>query len=80
MRSRVIPIISPKKLQPLFSLQVQRDVFNVLGEKIITLFEGRQSTGTHQVSFNGNNLSSGIYFIQLRTEKQSQLVKALLLK
>jgi hypothetical protein len=62
------------------SISLSITVFNVLGQKIATLYEGQQNSGLHQVSFDGSNLSSGIYIIQLQTEKHSQIVKALLLK
>ncbi len=45
---------------------VTLDVSNVLGETVeIILDDKRMSAGKHIVKFNGNNLSSGIYFYRL---------------
>ncbi len=40
-------------------------VYNLLGEKIEVLMEQDMNTGEHEVSFYGENLTSGIYFYQL---------------
>ena len=46
-------------------------IYNVLGQKVKTLCEGRDSPGTHIVTWNGTSdqgvqLGSGIYFYQLQ--------------
>ena len=47
-------------------------VYDVLGNKVATLFEGLKSAVNHEVKFNGDLinpfLSSGIYFYQLKVE------------
>ena len=40
-------------------------IYNILGQKIKTLFDEDAAPGIHTVSFYANNLSSGIYFYQL---------------
>jgi len=40
-------------------------VYNLIGQKISELVNGTQTAGYHQVSFNANNLSSGIYFYKI---------------
>jgi len=50
---------------------VQVVVYNVLGQKVKTLCEGRGNPGTHTVTWNGTSdqgvqLGSGIYFCQLQ--------------
>lgn len=42
-------------------------IYDALGRIVTTLFEGEQE-GMHTVNFSANNLSSGIYFVVLRTE------------
>jgi len=37
-------------------------VTNILGEEIMNIAEGFQSTGTHNLLLNGNDLTNGIYF------------------
>ncbi len=38
------------------------EIYNLLGKKIETLIRKVQFAGYHQIEFNSNNLSSGIYF------------------
>ena len=40
-------------------------VYNSLGMLIATLVDEKQNAGNYNVSFNGNNLSSGVYFYKL---------------
>ena len=52
-------------------------VYNTLGQKIRTLFRGTQKAGSHSVIWNGKDetggdVSSGIYFYQLKTDGTSQ--------
>jgi len=60
--------------------QVKLLVFNVLGQKVATLVDGRQTAGAHSVQFNALHLSSGIYFYKLETGRQTKIKKMLLVK
>jgi len=51
-----------------------------LGKKVEVLFSGLQNTGMHQIEFEGTELSSGIYFYQLRTKSFVKTKKCLLVK
>ncbi len=44
---------------------VKLKVYDVQGREVQTLIEKRLNSGEYSVSFNGNNLSSGIYFYTL---------------
>lgn len=57
----------PNNVEVNFELttRVLLNVYDVLGNKIKTLVDKRQSPGKHSVSFNGAGLPSGIYFYQL---------------
>lgn len=48
-------------------------VYNILGKEIAVLVDGNKSAGSHQVVFDANSigeeLSSGIYVYQLRTDR-----------
>ena len=46
-------------------VNVRLIVYDISGREIIILVNNRQSPGTYQVDFSGNNLSSGIYFYSL---------------
>ena len=59
---------------------IQLYVFNIIGQKVATLQEGFMSAGTHQVEFNGNHLTSGIYIATLHIKSDVKSVKLMLLK
>ncbi|MCH8558335.1 MAG: T9SS type A sorting domain-containing protein [Balneolia bacterium] len=51
---------------------VTLEVYNVLGNRVATLVDGEMRTaGSHTVSFDAMNLSSGIYMYRLSTPSQS---------
>jgi hypothetical protein len=55
-------------------------VYNVLGKEIMTLVNEYKSTGNYKVEFDAKNLSSGIYFYQMKTNEFIQTKKMSLLK
>ncbi len=55
-------------------------VYDILGREIATLINEEQKAGNYKVEFNGANLSSGVYFYQLRTGNFTATKKLLLLK
>jgi len=55
-------------------------VYNLLGEEVITLFEGIKSAGTYKVTFNGDGLANGIYMYQLKAGNYIKTKKLMLLK
>ncbi|MCF6269114.1 MAG: T9SS type A sorting domain-containing protein [Melioribacteraceae bacterium] len=60
-------------------------IYDILGRKIKTLFSGVQKPGRYSLSWDsnsndGNELSSGIYFLQLKTDDFSETKKLLLLQ
>jgi len=61
------------------------DVYNILGSKVTTLFNGKQDAGSHTVVWNGtdnfgNSVASGIYFYQMSAQNFNQTRKMMLLK
>ncbi len=42
------------------------DIFNILGQKVVTLASGKYENGVHRFHFNANGLTSGIYFIRTK--------------
>jgi hypothetical protein len=60
--------------------RVSIKIYDVYGREIATLVDGTKSAGQHQTVFTGNNLSSGVYFARLNTEKSSQTIKLILTK
>ena len=55
-------------------------VYNLLGQKVATLVDRFQRAGSYQVRFDGQNMSSGIYLIVLKTANHWQTRKMTLLK
>ncbi|MBS1517573.1 MAG: T9SS type A sorting domain-containing protein [Bacteroidetes bacterium] len=55
-------------------------IFNALGHEIITLVNKKQNAGSYEIEFDGSNISSGVYFYKLETEKFIQTKKMLLIK
>ncbi len=55
-----------------FSLAVDSEVslkiFNLLGQEIATLVDGRLNAGIQQFNFNANGINSGVYFYQLEAK------------
>ncbi len=43
-------------------------VFNAIGQRVSLLINKTQSAGAHEVVWNANNLSSGIYFLRIKAE------------
>jgi hypothetical protein len=44
---------------------VTLDVYNLIGQKVVTLFEGEVEAGKHTAQFNASTMSSGMYFFKL---------------
>ena len=59
---------------------VTLEVYNVLGEKIRTLVNGELKAGYHSITFDGRELSSGVYLYRLETSKFSSVKKMILMK
>ena len=55
-------------------------IYNVSGEELYTLVNEHKSAGTYQVPFDGNDLSSGIYFYKLSAGRYAQTRKMTLIK
>ncbi len=60
--------------------QVTLGVYNLLGQQVATLIDGTRPAGTHQVTFDAGELSSGLYLYRLETEHYSRTRKMMLVK
>jgi len=60
--------------------QVLLEVFDVLGRQVATLVNTNQSVGTHTVTFDATDLSSGLYVYRLTSGSKLQTKKMLLMK
>lgn len=59
---------------------VHLTVYNVIGQQVAELVNNEQSPGKYSVTFNGANVSSGIYFYRLQTGSFVKTNKMILLK
>ena len=50
---------------------VQLSVYNVLGQRVMTLVDGEQSAGSKEYTIDTGALSSGVYFVRLRADGRS---------
>ena len=60
--------------------RVRINLYNILGEKILTLFEGEQKAGEYQLSLLLDELPSGNYFYSLETISTRQIKKLTIIK
>ncbi len=63
----------------------QLTIYNILGQRVQTLFNGFQTANRHEITWNGlneagNPVGSGIYFYQLSGKNLSQTKKMILLR
>ncbi|HEX3074412.1 MAG TPA: T9SS type A sorting domain-containing protein, partial [Ignavibacteriales bacterium] len=56
------------------------EIYNMLGKKIETLFEGTARPGAHSFTWRSENMPSGVYFYKLTTESYSATKKMILEK
>ena len=59
---------------------VRLKIFNTLGEEVAELVNEYQQANTYMVNFNGENLSSGIYFYQIRAGEYTETKKMVIIK
>ncbi len=62
------------------SSNVQINIFNLLGQKVETLFDGCRNAGEYSVLWNASEVPSGVYFAKLNSEMNSKSLKMMLLK
>ncbi|MBN2364902.1 MAG: T9SS C-terminal target domain-containing protein, partial [Calditrichaeota bacterium] len=67
------------------AMDLKLEIYNALGQKIVTLFDGKRREGQHIINWNGVDrfgrpVSSGIYFYRLSTENYEKTMKMILMK
>jgi Secretion system C-terminal sorting domain len=60
--------------------QVNLEVYNVLGQRVLTLVDGGLEPGRHQVTFEADRLPTGVYFYHIQMGSYSASRKMVLLR
>ncbi|MCF6271370.1 MAG: T9SS type A sorting domain-containing protein, partial [Melioribacteraceae bacterium] len=55
-------------------------VYNLLGQEVAKLVSEVKNVGTHEVNFNANNLTSGVYFYTIKAGSFTSTKKMMLIK
>jgi hypothetical protein len=55
-------------------------IFDIMGREVQTLVDERLQPGTYETTFDGSNLTSGVYFYQMISGSYKETKKLLLLK
>ncbi len=59
---------------------IKLKLFDILGNEVLTLFEGEESAGVHTRAFNLSGFASGVYFYRLETSGTNLLKKMILMR
>jgi len=59
---------------------VRLEIFNIVGQRVITLIDGRREAGYHSVVWDGRNVASGMYLYRLEADGFVSTKKMILLK
>jgi hypothetical protein len=59
---------------------VKIEIFDVTGRHVAKLLEGQSDAGPHTLTWNADNVTSGVYYYRLQTGKESQTRKMVFLK
>jgi hypothetical protein len=60
--------------------EVEISIYNTLGQKIATLFNGISQPGRHELNFSTTNISSGVYIYQIKSNSGIKAGRMLFLK
>jgi len=60
--------------------EVKLSVYNLLGQKMITLVSEKQPAGTYRIEWNAKDLLSGVYLLELVIDGHYRLVKRMVLQ
>jgi len=55
-------------------------IYDLLGNEVATLVNENKAPGVYEIEFNGNRLTSGVYFYRLQSGKFNAVKKFVLMK
>jgi hypothetical protein len=59
---------------------VDLSIYNLLGQKIITLVSQKQNAGSHQVEWDASGVTSGVYYYRIEAGEFQDVKKMILLR
>jgi hypothetical protein len=59
---------------------VELSIYNVLGEKVVTLVSENQAAGKYSIEWDASGLASGVYYYELKTANFRDVKKMVLMK
>ena len=60
--------------------EVSISIYNLIGQRVATVFERAQEAGEHTVTWDARDFPSGVYFARLETGESTETIKMVLLK
>jgi flagellar hook assembly protein FlgD len=60
--------------------EIDLSIYNVLGQKVVTLVSEKQKAGYYQLEWDASRFASGVYFYILRAGEYRDVKKMVLLK
>ena len=63
-----------------FGSNVLIEIYNIKGQKVTTLVNSPFEAGSHKVTWNATDQSSGVYLLRFNTAETSETKKLILLK
>jgi flagellar hook assembly protein FlgD len=60
--------------------KVVLSIFNELGERVTILMDGEKEAGYHSIEWNAANMTSDVYFYELKTNNNCDVKKLLSMK
>ena len=64
--------------EQLFNSHVSLKIYDILGREAATLVNEEKTAGSYKITFDANNLASGIYFYSLKSRNFIQTRKMVL--
>lgn len=59
---------------------VTLNVYDLAGKLVNTIANGSYSAGSHDITWDGSNITSGVYFVRMNAGKETATIKVLLMK
>ena len=60
--------------------EVELSIYNLLGQKVVTLVSEKQKAGQYQVQWDATGFPSGIYYYMIKAGEFSQVKKMVLVR